>query len=207
MSRTGKIARLPASLREEVNIRLLDGQPARTILAWLHSQPDALRVLDEYFAEEPITPQNLSEWKQGGYRDWLVRRDKVENMKVLSIHALKLAEAAGSSVSEGAAAIAGGRILELLESSTNEELVGVSLALAKLRDADAKLITARVNKKKLGQKERELALAEARFQRQTAEQFIKWARTPEAQAILSSGESKPIQMKKLVQLMFGDRPT
>lgn len=202
----GKIARLPALIREAVNVRLLDGQPGPKIIGWLHTLPEVLSVLDEHFNEQPISAQNLSEWRTGAYQVWIEKRDKLDNMKLLSNYALKMAEAAGGSVSEGAAAIAGGKILELLETADEEDLIGLSLALAKLRDSDAKMITAKVNKTKLTQKDREIALAEARFQQLTVEQFIKWARTPEAQAILNSGDSKPVQMKELIQLMFGEKP-
>jgi hypothetical protein len=205
MSRTGKIARLPASLREEVNRRLHDGAPAREIIAWLHTQPETLRVLDEYFGEEPITPQNLSEWKQGGYQEWLARRDRVENLKTLSSYAMDLAKA-GGSVTEGAAAIAGGRILELLETLEEEKLGQFVSALASLRNSEATALNAQTQQKRLAQKERELKLAESRFQRETAELFLKWFADQKAREIAESSARKEVQMDLLVELMFGKRP-
>ncbi len=205
MSRTGKIARLPASLREEVNRRLHDGSPAREIITWLHTQPETLRVLDEYFGEEPITPQNLSEWKQGGYQEWLSRRDRVENLKTLSAYAMELAKA-GGSVTEGAAAIAGGRILELLETLEEEKIGHFVSALASLRNSEATALNAQTQQKRLAQKERELKLAEKRFQRETAELFLKWFADQKAREIAESSARKEVQMDLLVELMFGKRP-
>ncbi len=205
-ARTGKIARLPATIREEVNRRLHDGQPARTILAWLHSLADVLAVLDQHFGEEPISPQNLSEWRQGGYQDWLSRRDRVENLKILSSYAMDLAKA-GGSVTEGAAAIAGGRILELIESLPADQLGRYVSALAALRSSEASATQARTQQARLAQKDRELALAEARFQRQTAELFLKWYADQQARQIAESRADAGDKAAQLIQLMFGDKPT
>ncbi len=45
-TRTGKIARLPRDLREQVNRRLQDGEPAEPLLAWLNAQPQTLELLN-----------------------------------------------------------------------------------------------------------------------------------------------------------------
>lgn len=209
-TRKGKIARLPASIREELNCRIHDGETAHRIIAWLHSLPEVLAVLDQE-GEEPITNQNLSVWRSGGYADWLRRRDRVEQTKVLSQYAFELAKAAGASVSDGAAAILGGRILEAVESLSESEegeqkLVGFAMAMSKLRDADSKMLRARVAQRSADQKDRQLDLDEQKFQRTTAKLFLKWAASEEARTILGSGETESVQMDKLVQLFFGTAP-
>src|SRR6266481_2497868 len=72
-TRIGKIARLPHSLREQLNLRLHDHQPHKTILPWLNSLPEVIAILAAEFDSRPITKQNLSEWKHGGFRDWLLQ--------------------------------------------------------------------------------------------------------------------------------------
>src|SRR5437879_3777163 len=69
-ARTGKIARLPDSLREQLNIRLRDGEPASTILPWLNSTGEAKDLLQRHFNGQEITEANLSNWRQGGFTDW-----------------------------------------------------------------------------------------------------------------------------------------
>ena len=69
-TRIGKIARLPKEVREELNRRLQDGEQGDTLLEWLNALPKTQKVLASQFAGRPITKQNLSEWKLGGYRDW-----------------------------------------------------------------------------------------------------------------------------------------
>jgi len=73
ISRIGKIARLPHSLREQLNLKLHDGLPAKSILPWLNSLPEVKAILATDFDNRPISKQNLSEWKQGGHRDWLLQ--------------------------------------------------------------------------------------------------------------------------------------
>jgi hypothetical protein len=70
-SRTGKIARLPAALRQELNQRLQDGQPEESLAEWLNALPAVQAVLAAQFKGQPILQKNVSRWKQGGYQDWV----------------------------------------------------------------------------------------------------------------------------------------
>jgi hypothetical protein len=70
MSRVGKIARLSQYLREQLNRRIEDGEPGRDLVKWLNSCEAVQETLDEHFGGRPISEQNLSEWKQGGFKDW-----------------------------------------------------------------------------------------------------------------------------------------
>jgi len=74
MARHGKIARLPESIRDELNRRLADGHTARQILPWLHALPEVQSLLASHFSGRPISHSNLTHWRQGGYRDWLAAR-------------------------------------------------------------------------------------------------------------------------------------
>jgi hypothetical protein len=70
-ARIGKIARLPKPIREQLNQRLENGEPGTSLVAWLNQLPEAQKIITEQFAGKPIRPQNLSEWRKGGYLDWL----------------------------------------------------------------------------------------------------------------------------------------
>jgi len=87
MTRIGKIARLPAKVREELNTKLDDGQEGPALLDWLNALPEAQTSLKENFQGAPITKQNLSEWRLGGFREWQIRRELLDQ-------ALQLAEGA-----------------------------------------------------------------------------------------------------------------
>jgi hypothetical protein len=64
MTRLGKIARLPREIREELNVRLQNGEVGRKLVEWLNGLPAAQAVLAANFGGRAISMQNLSEWKQ-----------------------------------------------------------------------------------------------------------------------------------------------
>ena len=74
-TRTGKIARLPLEVRDQLNHRLRDGEPGKNLVLWLNSLPCVQAVVAAEFGGRPVRAQNLSEWKQGGYRDWLALQE------------------------------------------------------------------------------------------------------------------------------------
>jgi transposase InsO family protein len=73
--RNGKIARLPLSIRSELNQRLEASQPGPQILAWLNALDETESLVQNDFDGVPISKQNLSEWRQGGFQEWLAHRD------------------------------------------------------------------------------------------------------------------------------------
>ncbi len=75
MSRIGKIARLPLGIREQLNRRLQDGEIGKDLVVWLNSAPEVQAVLKAEFGERPVNEPNLSDWKTGGYEDWLVQQE------------------------------------------------------------------------------------------------------------------------------------
>jgi len=70
MQRKGKIARLPLALRTELNQRLAANQDGATLLNWLNAIPGVPAFLAREFGGEPISKQNLYEWRQGGFLDY-----------------------------------------------------------------------------------------------------------------------------------------
>ena len=75
-TRTGKIARLPGAVREELNRRLHNGVLGQEIVPWLNELPDVQRVLADLFGGRPISEDNLSEWRRGGFQDWLLQEER-----------------------------------------------------------------------------------------------------------------------------------
>lgn len=215
--RQGKFARLPHALREEVNLRLLNGESGGSLLAWLNVQPEAIRAWDQYFEGAPATVQNLSEWRRGGYKDWMAAREEVENTKSLAAFAAKLA-AAGDNLSDGLQAIVAGHIMQGFEALIHadegdekpDDPVGRIAKLAgvvvSMRHADTAADKLKLDKEKVTLKKEDQALAREKFEMATVEALMKWARTKEAQAILNSGASKSVQMADLRKLVFGTKP-
>jgi hypothetical protein len=82
-TRNGKIARLPRAVRQELNRRLDDGEQGKKLVPWLNALPEVQAVVAAEFAGKPIREQNLSEWKQGGYRDWVTQQEALEMVERL----------------------------------------------------------------------------------------------------------------------------
>ncbi|WP_414664866.1 hypothetical protein [Horticoccus sp. 23ND18S-11] len=223
-ARTGKIARLPLAIRNEVNRRLRENEPGPKIIGWLHTLPEVLKVLDDYFREEPISPQNLSEWRQGGFVEWLDRLEQVERTKELAAYGYELAKNNNGGAADGVAAITGGQFLEIFESLnvdaqkallqekplTYTELVG---AFAKFESAQAKKEVVRQNRRKLEQNDvkldldrQKLALDRARFERTTCELFLKFYDNRKAADIAEGKAKKEIKIEQLRLLIFGTPP-
>ncbi len=74
-SPNGKIGRLPAAIQNDVNLRLEAGWQGPELLAWLNSLPAVRDVLNRKFGGREIKHQNLTAWRNGGYREWKFRRD------------------------------------------------------------------------------------------------------------------------------------
>lgn len=228
-ARQGKIARLPRVIREVINHRLADGQTAAEILEWVNAQPKVRDVLDRYFDGLDVSPQNLSEWRGGGYLDWRETVEQEEQIRRLSEMSYNLAQAGGTDLSAGALAIVSAKIYDGLKLVTGVDLEpdedaeasgspkidlgALADAVATIRGVELKTRTVdqrdklvALAERKMTAKEREVALAEARFQTLAVETFIKWAASDEARKILGSGQAKHLQIARLRELMFGPSP-
>lgn len=213
----GKIARLPARLREQVNQRLHDGQPQGVILPWLNALPEVKTILREHFSGEDVSPDNLSAWRRGQHQRWLSERETLDQTRERCRFAAELAKASGGNLSEGALAQLTGEVMELVEEiaaarrsgqEVNPKLltaVNKSLVAARAKELDTQ--AHELKKKQLAQKDRELALAEDKFQMQFAEGFLKWFQDARAREIADSKADKTVKMGELVQLIFGSKPT
>jgi hypothetical protein len=95
MTRTGKIARLPRAIREELNLRLEEGEQGTHLLEWLNAHPDVQRILADSFEGRPITDGNLSDWKVGGFQDWKHLREACDWARTVSAEADHIASEAG----------------------------------------------------------------------------------------------------------------
>jgi hypothetical protein len=78
-TRNGKIARLSRFVRDELNERLERSEESPQLLAWLNALPEVKEVVQNGFAGVPISKQNLSEWRQGGFQEWLARQELWEH--------------------------------------------------------------------------------------------------------------------------------
>ena len=83
-TRNGKIARLPLEIRDQLNTRLADGELGNRLVEWLNANPAVMKVMAEQFDGRPINESNLSEWRSGGYEEWLTLHSFLDDARILS---------------------------------------------------------------------------------------------------------------------------
>jgi len=93
MARTGKIARLPKEVREELNQRLQNGEVAVHLVDWLNGLEKVKTVLAANFGGQPISESNLTGWRAGGYLDW-EQKQELERLRQMTGRAARFGEVA-----------------------------------------------------------------------------------------------------------------
>jgi hypothetical protein len=102
--RTGKIASLPFELRTKVNVMLRDGAKYSAIMKFLESQ--------DVFG---LNEQNVTNWHQGGYQDWLKEQERLADMAAKREFALQIVrENEGSKLHEATLHLAASQLYEAL---------------------------------------------------------------------------------------------
>lgn len=211
MKAVGKIANLPARIREALNRRLHDGQPASVILPWLNALPEVIAVMKERFDGEPVSDQNLSNWRTGGFLKWQTESAEIEKTKDLAAFSAELAEAAGLGISKAAKALAAGRIMAKLQTAGEdmdlESLLGLTKAAKDLHAADIAEAGLNLDERKADQKDKELDLKERQFQLRFVAGFEEHAKNAEA-IRLATDSTLPAEVKteQLRLMLFGPRP-
>ena len=199
-----KIGRLPFAIRNELNERIRDGVGGTEILAWLNGLPSTRKIIRELKSGE-INAQNLTDWRSSGYRDWLEDQCQADRIRRLAEISQTLASAAGGNAAGVCCNIATAKIMDALESADEEQVADLAKALVQLRAGEnAAQKVALAEEKNAIQKE-QLELSRAKFERDTARLFVKWAQNKDALSIATDrrlgGDEKT---ERLGRLMFGD---
>jgi hypothetical protein len=214
LTRNGKIARLPLAVRQELNRRLDDGEKGKTLVVWLNALPEVQAILAAEFGGRPISEQNLSEWKQGGYRDWVAQREALEVAERLGENATEWKADGRAPLTdllalwvEARYAVATRRVAETGGQEGWRLLREISGDIVKLRRAEIDQKKLEQSAITLTQRDRQLAMEEERSHRRMADLFTKFYKDERAREILESRGRKGVKMDQLVTLMFGERPT
>ncbi len=213
--RFGKIARLPALIREDLNERIANGASGHELLTWLNSLPETKAVLVAQFASKPINKVNLSAWRQGGFKDWMATNERLERGRQLAEWCTQLAKE-NSKLTDGVSAALSIELLDALSAAIDsrqardsqslqkaaDALNRFSLSVASLRAGDHRAEQLRIDRERLAQAENALQLTREKMKRQTCELFLRWAENSQATEIASSNLPDAEKIEQLRRLMF-----
>lgn len=191
-----KIGRLPFAVRHELCERIRDGSVGEDILRWINRHP-AYRTLKL----PAISAQNLSAWRDSGYKDWLRDQDKTDHLRKLAEFADAIAAKTGGDPSAVGSRIVAGRLLDVLEAAPEapvDELVSMFSDLRKQETAARKVDLAA---RKIDLDRQALDLAEQRFRRESCELFLRWAKNHKAMQIADGPGSNDAKIKALLAFM------
>jgi len=147
------------------------------VLAWLNGLPEVQSILRDQFDGRPISDQNLSTWRQGGYQEWLAREQDYEAARKATEHAQYICASLGLDPSDALTMIVTGHMVRLLNGeATPEDVARLGPILSALTRRD------------------EVALARQRFE----EQKRRNAQAAETlSAVAASGGISPETLKKI----------
>ena len=203
-TRIGKIARVTRAVRNRLNQRLHDGEPGPRLLAWLNALPEVQAVLAAEFAGRPINAQNLSDWKQGGYRDWVAQQEVLEVAQRLGEDAAELQGEGRPPLTDTLAAWLTARYAVATRQLATTEGVAYWRRLRELCADLAELRRGDHSAERLRLEREHLALARGRTERERVEEFMAWADRPEVRERLRSTATQAEQIQALGRLMFGE---
>jgi len=172
-TRRGKIARLPAAIRDELNRRLDNGEVGARLVAWLNSLPEAQKILAAEFSGSSINEVNLSHWKQGGgFADWCHLQEAMDLLRTFSEESTELAQvSSGQSLVHllsAPLAVAVGRSLRSApiqvepDTSHLRSLVPLVRELANLRRIEQRELHLRLDRERWETAQREIAEEKAK---------------------------------------------
>jgi hypothetical protein len=158
MTRRSKIARLRKEIRNDMNHKLEDGECAKEVADWLNGQEEVQEMLRFYFKGNPISEQNLSEWRQSGFLEWQRVQESWSWMSQLGDEASELKDRGfGAKISEWFGVLMSVELTstarELIQQENDpekrwERLCGVYKQVSKLRRDDYASTHARLRQEK-----------------------------------------------------------
>ncbi len=200
---TGKIARLPDAIREQLNQRILNGEPGKTLVAWLNSLPETKAVLKEHFGGARITLQNLSQHKGHAYRSWLDRQEALDFAATLDAEDADLQKVLPADLAEKLS-----RWLSLRYATTARALAtaqaGSPKSLRDLRDFSLFVMALRrgeLSAARLALQQQRLNLELSQTDQAKEKEFWAWTQRPDVRAKLYPFHDPEKEARRVVRFV------
>lgn len=116
MARTGKIARLPKSLRDQVNLALRDGATASRVIELLTAAKAGGATNGDGSEIDLPNDQNITNWREGGYAEWCKEQERLDDMRIKREFAMDVVKQnEGGKIHEAGLNLAASQIFEVLQ--------------------------------------------------------------------------------------------
>ena len=210
MNRNGKIARLPRDLRDQLNQRLADGEQGVTLLPWLNGLPDVKELLALHFEGSPISKQNLSEWRSGGFAEWEARQDIFAQTNDLSADAADLSKSTQGVLADDLATLLAARYAALLHTwkgEVNKKLTGKLRVLHGLTSDVAKLRRGDHQNRRWKLQQDLLEEEQESTKEELFDRFWGWAGNPKVREVIARQYARETNDPDVMRKLFGLPPT
>ena len=200
-----KIGRLSFAMRNELNERLRDGASPAEVIAWI-SESKEFKAIQKKEKFGDLNAQNITDWRNTGYRDWLDDQASADRIRRLAEQASVMAQASGFTPATVAARLAAAQLMEVANNPDDPKMLNSAAgAIASLRGVEVAEERNALAKQRVELAMASLDLDRKKFQRTTCELFVKWYSNEAARTIV---EDKTLdadaRTEALGQLLFAD---
>jgi hypothetical protein len=202
-NRNGKIAHLPRHLRDRINLALYNRCPAKDLARALNQMPEVQSVMAQYFNARPLISQNIYEWKQGGYRDWLHHRQILEQQRELTADAKDLSNTANGLPDSlfGILTLNYAGLLMNRDTQTPEEFEKKRKELSLVSQDISRMHRCHINTRRVEVQEARLERDEEKTEEQLVFKFVEWTENPAVRrACILEPMEKDRQMRKMYNM-------
>jgi hypothetical protein len=168
--------------------------------------PEVKAVLAQYFNSRPIKQQNVSEWKLGGYRDWLHHRQILEQQRELAADAKDLSDVA-KGMADSLHGILTLNYADLImngDKETPEEFEKKRKELSLVSQDISRMHRCHINTRRVEVQEARLERDEEKTEEQLHFKFMEWTENP---AIRRALILEPMEANRQTRQKFGMPPT
>jgi hypothetical protein len=206
MTRTGKIARLPSEIREQLNCRLQDNEPGSHLLTWLNAIPAVKEMLARDFCSSAITKQNLYEWHIGGFAAWRARRETLAQARELMGEAAELAAATEGKLTDHLATVVAARYASVLAGWNGEVTEELRRKLRALRGLCQDIVELRRGDHsgaRLKMEQERLECAREKTDEEVVAHFQCWIKKSVVRDLVRSDELSKEEKQRRMREVFG----
>ena len=195
-----KIGRLPFAIRNAVAKMLRDGATARQVCEFVNASADFASLRRETGCG-PLNPQNVTDWRSGGYIAWCREQQRAERLRALAESAYHIADATGNAPAGVGSSILAGRLLDMLEHADDSSVLELAGAVVNLRKGENDAARLELDRRRADLQRESLELERDKFRRQTCELFLKWYSDRKAVSIADGPGTNEEKVKALLAYM------